>query len=95
MTAKRLPSVPRPSGHRAEWNDGPWKSSIPSISGSFGRFRKPTAVMMALARSTCSPSGPSTVTCHSLVSSSHAIEITSVSNTMSSRSPYVSVTHWK
>ena len=40
---------------------------MPSMSGSFGRLRKPTAVMTPFARSTRSPSGPSMDTCHSLV----------------------------
>ena len=68
---------------------------MPSMSGSFGRLRKPTAVMTPFARSTRSPSGPAMDTCHSLVVSSHAIDRTSVSKRMSSRSSNVSATQWK
>ncbi len=34
---------------RIEWNDGPSKSSMPSMSGIFGRFSDPTALMTARA----------------------------------------------
>src|SRR5207302_644421 len=62
-TATRLPRTSTEWSQRAEWNDGPAKSSRPGMSGSGGRLSWPTAEMTARARSQSSrPSLSRTVT---------------------------------
>jgi len=95
IVATRRPVTSTSSGQREVCQDGPRKSAMPSMSGSLGRLRNPTAVNTALLRTVYSPSGPSTVTSHSPASSSQVSERTSVSKTMSSLRPNSSATHWK
>ncbi len=68
---------------------------MPSISGIFGRFRKPTAVTTAFERRRSGPAGPSTSISHMDDPSSHVSERTSVSKTISSRRSNVSATQSK
>ena len=95
MTATRLPFGSNPAGHRAVCQDGPWKRSMPGMSGMFGRLRKPTAVITACERSVRRPSGPSTVMSHIEAASSHSSARTSVLKVMSPRTSNVSATQLK
>jgi hypothetical protein len=95
ITATRLPATSASAGQRDVCHDDPRKSAIPSISGTRGRLRKPTAVITAFARSVRSPAGPSIETSHSPAASSQRSARTSVSKTMSSRTSKVSATQSK
>ena len=44
-SAKRLPVQSTSGSQRAEWNDGPAKSSMPGMSGSLGWLSAPTALI--------------------------------------------------
>ena len=68
---------------------------MPGKSGTFGRARKPTLVITALACTTTGPSGPSADSSQRSAVSSQTIELTSVSNRMCSRTPNSSVTQLK
>ena len=55
--------------------------------GRFGRARKPTPLITALARQVRGPSGPTAAISQTLASSSQITDFTSVSNSMLSRTP--------
>ncbi len=76
-----------PSGQRAEWNDGPVKSSMPGMSGSRGMFSEPTALITKRASSTSAvPSGLRMPTCHELVGSFQVSDVTAVPKRQRGRS---------
>ena len=90
-TATRFPARSVPSTQRAECIARPSKSSMPSMSGSFGRFSWPTALMTAFAVRV--PAwAPSHSTVHEAVPSSQRAERTSVSNRMWSVTPWSTIT---
>ena len=60
-----------------------------------GRDRNPTELITAFARQMRGPSGCSVLTTHSAASSSQTIDLTSVSNWMSARTPNVSATQFR
>ena len=93
MTATRFPATSRPSGHWAVWQAVPLKVSMPSISGITGRERKPTQLITALTRQVRGPEGVVAVSSHCWVSSCQAMALTSVLNSMCSRTPKLSATH--
>jgi hypothetical protein len=69
--ANRVPFQSTSGSQRAEWNDGPAKSSMPAMSGIFGWLRAPTALTTKRASSTSLvPSAPRTVTAQRPVASS-------------------------
>jgi len=95
-SANRFPVRSSPSGQRAEWNEGPAKSSMPGMSGSRGMFNEPTALMTNFASSTSGvPSGFRMPICQELVGSSHVSDVTSVPKRHRGRSSYVSSTRTK
>jgi hypothetical protein len=64
-SANRVPVMSTDASHRAEWNDGPRKSSIPAMSGRRGWFSAPTALITNRASSvSIAPSCVRTVTVH-------------------------------
>ena len=94
--AKRLPRCSTEWSQRAEWNEGPAKSSIPGMSGSLGRFSEPTALITNRASSvSVAPAAPRTATDHRPVASSYVASVTSVSKRMCGRSAWWSSTRTK
>ncbi len=79
ITATRLPRRSTVSSHRAEWNHGPAKSSMPLMSGIDGRLSCPVAHTSASSRCV-SGSRPSddVSTNHARSLSSHRAPSTSV-----------------
>ncbi len=95
-SANRFPVRSSSAGQRAEWNDGPAKSSIPGMFGSLGMLSEPTPLMTNRASSTSVvPSGFRMPTCHELVGSSHVSDVTSVPKRHCGRSPWSSSTRVK
>ena len=74
-------------GQRALCHDLPRKLAAPSMSGMFGRLRKPTDVITALARKIFSPSGPRAQTFQIACFSSQTSDSTSMPCRMSPRRP--------
>ena len=94
--AKRVPRMSTSGSHRAEWNDGPAKSSMPSMSGIFGWFNEPTALITKRAsRVSVAPSGVRTSTAQRPVPSSKVAAVTSVSNRQCSSMPRLVMTRSK
>ena len=86
-TATRFAGRSTPSGHCAEWNTVPPKSSRPGIEGILGRFSCPTA-LTTMSATIRSPVDRSSV--HSCRSSAHVAASTSVENRISGRSRWAS-----
>ncbi len=71
ISAKFLPAYSTEWSQRAEWNDGPSKSSMPGMSGMRGELSDPTALMTARASMvSVLPSGLVTSTAQRPVASS-------------------------
>ena len=90
-----LPARSTPWSQRAVWKAGPAKSAAPGSSGTNGWLSWPTALITARARRVSAPSGPDTVTAQVALSSSHAAEVTVVSNRMFPATPWRCITSSK
>ena len=96
IRATRLPVRSTSWSHRAEWNDGPAKVSMPGKSGMFGRLSWPTAEMTARATSVDSvPSAARTRTDHVADPSSQSAPSTSVSQRTWGSTPCLVITRSK
>ena len=79
ITRMFLPVRSCSCSHSVEWKAMPRNFSWPGMSGHLGRFSWPTALITALACSTCSwPSAPFTDTSQAPLSSSKRAWVTSV-----------------
>ncbi len=96
ITATRLPVRSTSWFQRAEWNTSPWKSPMPSMSGSLGSDRPPAPTSSVRPETVRrSPVADRVSTTHRWASSSHAADSTVVSKTNRSRIPAPAATFWR